>query len=77
MNDLPLGIQYFDSMEFLDEVLNGVEHGVNMAFIIAYHSKTDLSPLPQVVISYLCNGDIKLVFSPINKLLNNLSFSLE
>jgi len=77
MNDLPLEIEYFGSVEFLNEVSNGIEHGVNIAFIIAYHGKTDLGPLQQVVISYLCNGDIKLVFSPINKLLDNLSFSLE
>jgi hypothetical protein len=64
-------------VEFIDEVLNGVEHGVNVPFIIAYHGKTDLCPLPQVVVSHFRNGDIKLVFGPINKLPDNLSFSLE
>ena len=77
MNDLPLGIEYFHSVEFLDEVSNGIEHGVNMAFVIAHHRKSYLSSLPQVVIAHLCNGDIKLVFGSINELLENLSLSFK
>jgi len=77
MYDLPLAIEYLDSVEFLNEVFDSVKHRVDMAFIIADHRKPDFSPLPQVVISHLCNGNIKFVFGPINKLLENLSFLLE
>jgi len=77
MDDLPFGIQNFGSIQIFDQVFYLIDPGVNLTFVISHHRKTDFSPLQQVVVSHLRNGDIEFIFSPINNLLEGLPFSLK
>ena len=75
--DLPSGIENFSGVKMFYEVFNSIQSRVDVTFVIAYHRKTEFSLLPQILVSYLGDGDIEFIFCPVNNLFYYLPFSLE
>ena len=77
MYDIPIGAIYFRSIDTFDKTSNLIDLGINYPTVISHQRKTELSALPQVIITNFRNGDVESAFCSLNNLPEDLAFSFE
>ena len=77
MQQFTLGINYLRGVQIFNEAGDLVHHGVNVTTFISHNGKAKLGTLPQLVITNLSNGNVKLVLGSIHNLSKYLALLLE